>query len=162
MRATPPVEVFKSAIAGLGLRATQPIKKGTRIMRMSGTRASDARVEALLNARKLRRDNPLQVGPSTYIILDTVPVAANHSCTPNAAIVRTNTLVALKSIKKGDEITFDYSLVVGRENEGWYMRCRCGADSCRTKIGAWTTIPKARLAEYKRARALPDFVLAEL
>lgn len=157
-----PVEVFVSKISGKGLRATSNIAKGATIMRMSGKRVAEKQVDRLLEQKKLRRDNPLQVGAHTYMILDEVPVAANHSCDPNAAVVGTNTLVALKNIKVGAEITFDYACTVGRENEGWYMRCRCGTKKCRQKIGAWTTIPLRRLAAYTRMNALPAFVLREL
>ena len=131
-------------------------------MQMTGTRASNARVDALLRARKLRRDNPLQIGRNSYMILDALPVCINHSCAPNAGIRTTNTLVALRSIKKGEELTFDYSTVVGEVNEGWYMSCACGAPSCRKTIGAWTTLPPKRIRYYKQNNALPDFVLKEV
>jgi SET domain-containing protein len=156
-----PVVVSKSAIAGKGLYAAASIKKGAVIMRMSGTRVSEQQVDQLLATKKVRRDNPLQVGQHSYMILDSVPVAANHSCAPNAAVTKTNTLIALKAIKKGDEITFDYACTVGRGNEGWTMRCKCSTDMCRTTIGAWTTLPKAQLNYYKRTGALPTFVLKE-
>lgn len=157
-----PVEVFVSKISGKGLRATSTIAKGETIMRMTGTRVTEKQVDRLLEKKKLLRDNPLQIGARTYMILDEVPVAANHSCDPNAAVVGTNTLVAVRDIKVGAEITFDYSCTVGKDNEGWYMRCRCGAKKCRQKIGAWTTIPQRRLAAYTRMNALPAFVLREL
>lgn len=156
------VEIFLSPIAGRGLRAARTIKKGEVILRMSGKRVSEAVVDRLLAQKKLRRDNPLQVGRRSYIILDPVPVAANHSCDPNAAVIKTNTLVAIKTISKGEEITYDYACVVGTENEGWQMRCRCGSKNCRKEIGAWTTIPPRRLTFYTRIQALPTFVLHEI
>lgn len=156
------VEIFQSPIAGRGLRAARTINKGEVILRMSGKRVSEAVVDRLLAQKKLRRDNPLQIGGSAYIILDPVPVAANHSCDPNAAVIKTNTLVAIKTISEGEEITYDYACVVGTENEGWQMNCRCGSKKCRKKIGAWTTIPPSRFALYKKIKALPVFVLREM
>ncbi len=155
------VEVFVSKISGKGLRATLNITKGATIIRMSGKRTSEAKIDTLLEQKKLRRDNPLQIGPHMYMILDEVPVAVNHSCDPNSAVVGIHTLVAVKNIKVGVEITFDYSCTVGRENEGWLMRCHCGAKNCRQKIGAWTTLPARTLERYKRLRMLPKFVLRE-
>lgn len=103
------VVVKKSAIAGKGLYAARPILKGALITRMTGKRVKDTEVDRLIAQKKIKRDNPLQVGPRTYYILDNVAVAANHSCEPNAAVVKVNTLVALKAIKQGEEITFDYA-----------------------------------------------------
>lgn len=157
-----PVEIVASRIAGRGLRATRVIKNGEVIMRMSGKRVSDATVTRLITQKKLNYDNPLQIEKDTYVILDPLPVAGNHSCNPNAAVVKTQTLIAIRNIKKGEEVTYDYSCVVGMVNEGWWMRCRCGTKACRKKIGAWTTLPPRTLARYKRLGALPTFVRKEL
>lgn len=156
------VTVKKSSIAGKGLYAAEVIPKGAVIMRMTGARLRDSAVDRLIYQKKIKRDNPLQVGPRTYYILDAVAVAANHSCEPNAAVVKVNTLVALKTIKQGEEITFDYACTVGRENEGWVMRCRCNTKGCRTTIGAWTTLPRKVLAQALRKGTLPRFILNEV
>jgi uncharacterized protein len=156
------VVVKKSAIAGKGLYAARRVLKGTPIMRMTGERVKAGEVDRLIAQMKVKRDNPLQVGAHTYYILDTVAVAANHSCEPNAAVVKVNTLVALKTIEEGEEITYDYSCTVGRENEGWVMRCRCNTKACRSTIGAWTTLPGPVLRKYLQAEALPLFVVKEI
>lgn len=156
------VEVKKSAIAGKGLYAARPIQKGALIMRMTGKRVKDTDVDQLIANKKIKRDNPLQVSARTYYILDNVAVAANHSCEPNAAVVKVNTLVALRTITQGEEITFDYACTVGRENEGWVMRCRCNTKACRSTIGAWTTLPSPVLKKYQRTEVLPGFVLKEV
>lgn len=156
------VVVRKSAIAGKGLYATRRILKGALITRMTGKRVKDTEVDRLIAEKKVKRDNPLQVGAHTYYILDTVAVSANHSCEPNAAVVEVNTLVALRTIKAGEEITYDYALTVGRENEGWVMRCRCNTKACRSTIGAWTTLPSHVFKKYQRTGALPRFVLKEV
>jgi uncharacterized protein len=155
------VVVKKSAIAGKGLYAARRILKGALITRMTGKRVKDTEVDGLIAEKKIKRDNPLQVGAHTYYILDAVAVAANHSCEPNAAVVKVNTLVALRTIEEGEEITYDYSCTVGRENEGWVMRCRCGSASCRKTIGAWTTLPRKVLARALRKESFPRFVLDE-
>jgi SET domain-containing protein len=156
------VEVKKSAIAGKGLYAARPIQKGALIMRMTGKRVKDTEVDKLIANKKIKRDNPLQVGARTYYILDNVAIAANHSCEPNAAVLKVNMLVALKTIKQGEEITFDYACTVGRENEGWVMRCRCNTKACRSTIGAWTTLPRKVFAQVLRKGALPRFILDEV
>lgn len=155
------VRVAKSHIRGKGLFATAAFSKGERIMRMSGARVSNAEMSRLIRARKYRYDDPFEIGRGRYIALDPVPIAANHSCNPNAGIRGTDELIAIRAIRPGDEITYDYSTTVGDTAEDelpWTMRCRCGAQRCRKSIGNWRTLPKARLHAYLRLDALPSFI----
>ncbi len=55
----------------------------------------------------------------------------NHSCSPNARILRSS-VVATKTINRGDEITFDY-----QANEPVISHpfdCQCRAFNCRQRI----------------------------
>lgn len=153
--------IGKSLIRGKGLFAATPFKKGERIMRMSGKRVTDAGMSRLIRARKYRYDDPFEIGNGKYIALDAVPLAANHSCNPNAGIRGTDQLVALRAVRPGDEITYDYATTVGDTasyETPWTMRCRCGANRCRKVIGNWRTLPTARLRFYQRMDALPSFI----
>src|SRR5688572_13333987 len=51
----------------------------------------------------------VQTGPDDYI--NTLPPGkyTNHSCDPNTGLRDPMTLVAIKPIKKGEQICFDYS-----------------------------------------------------
>ena len=61
----------------------------------------------------------------------------NHSCSPNSGFSGQIFLVAMRDIGKGEEITFDYAMVVS-ESVGskivFEMDCRCGSENCRKKI----------------------------
>jgi SET domain-containing protein len=61
----------------------------------------------------------------------------NHSCNPNSGFKGQIFLVAMRNIAKGEEITFDYAMVVS-ETPGcsivFEMDCECGAKNCRKKI----------------------------
>ena len=61
----------------------------------------------------------------------------NHSCDPNAGLNGQIFLVAMRDIKKGEEVTFDYSMAVSKSvgsNTVFEMDCNCGSKNCRKKI----------------------------
>lgn len=68
-------------------------------------------------------------------------VYLNHSCEPNAGIINDKELVARKAIKKGEEITQDYSAIDiegitgGRKHLS--MTCHCSSKNCRGKITSY-------------------------
>jgi hypothetical protein len=105
----------------------------------------------------------LQIGKSFYIDLDYLSRAFNHSCDPNAGIRKISELFALRDIKKGEEITYDYSAVVGPNNppSEFSMKCKCGAKYCRGIIGNILTIPKKSLENYIKNGAVQDYIKLE-
>lgn len=70
----------------------------------------------------------------------------NHSCNPSAGIKNKLTLVALKPLKEGDEVTIDYSTIEG--DTQWYMKCNCGYRYCRETIRSVQFLPKTRFKKY--------------
>ena len=52
----------------------------------------------------------------------------NHSCEPNLGIRGQITYVALRAIKAGEELTYDWAM---EENAPAVTRCACGARLCR-------------------------------
>lgn len=60
----------------------------------------------------------------------------NHSCNPNAGFKGQIFLVAMKNIKRGEQITFDYAMVLDKAKKaGFYkMKCLCGSNKCRGYI----------------------------
>lgn len=155
----------RSEIAGNGAFATRTHKAGSVVMKLTGKRTRGSAVDRLIARGVLRQDDPFELGDDLYLVLDHTPLMANHSCNPNTGVRGVNTLIALRAIKSGEEITYDYSTVVGKSEpheSTWVLRCRCGAPRCRKRIGSWETIASRRLAYYKRKRVLPAFVLAQI
>jgi len=73
----------------------------------------------------------------------------NHSCNPNAYMKtrsdRFPNLVALKKIKKGDEITYaywmsEYSWSKGADENT--VRCKCGEKNCKKSILSFSQLSK--------------------
>ena len=60
----------------------------------------------------------------------------NHSCDPNCGLRGQVTFVAIKDIKLGEEVTYDYAMAdsdyPGKISEPeTVMKCLCGSSSCR-------------------------------
>ncbi len=87
---------------------------------------------------------------------------ANHSCNPNAGVIKTRGRLyfkALKAIAAGTEVTHDYSTLLGADDV-WTMRCNCGEDNCRLRVASFHTLPSALVRRYTRLGVIPDFILA--
>ncbi len=150
-----PFRVGRS-MTGLGLFATQPIRKRTRIAEYKGRKlvTKEAnRIEA--------RGNLYLYEINSRWTIDGTPRSNiaryfNHSCNPNAEIYDVKHRVfirTLRNIKPGEEITYDYGVdylknVIGRSN------CKCGR--CRRrrarKAREHRASLKRRAARLARAR----------
>ncbi|WP_375414438.1 SET domain-containing protein [uncultured Bradyrhizobium sp.] len=145
---------------GLGLFATKPIKKGTKIVRYFGP---------LLDSRNKKHDDIenkylFELNGRWTIdgsVRKNVARYINHACRPNAesdvsARKRKVVIRAIKNIEPGDEINYDY----GTDYFKAYLKpigCKCAAcEKKRKKLRAEQREKKKRAkarAEKKAARA---------
>jgi len=156
------LEIADSELGGKGSFTARDIKKGEIIKILSGERVSFGEITQRVKLGQEKVDDPLQIGEETYLDLDESSRLINHSCEPNAGIRKECELFALRDIRKGEEITFDYSTTVGIESGWWHMDCHCKSASCRKRIGNILTLPDSVLANYQKAGALPDFITRQL
>jgi hypothetical protein len=56
----------------------------------------------------------------------------NHSCSPNAGLCGQISLVAMRDIAAGEEITFDYAMSDSSSFDEF--ECGCGAATCRGRV----------------------------
>ena len=100
--------------------------------------------------------NPVQIGDDEY--LDVIPPGRylNHSCNPNAGIVRDRILVALQDIAAGEEVRIDYSTTM--QEDSWTMACRCGKQDCRGNITDFRLLPKALQERYLALGIVQKFI----
>ena len=114
--------------AGLGLFATEPIKKGSRVIEYVGRvvskeEAYTSRSKYLFEINKNKTlDGKPRINPAGYI---------NHSCRPNCEsdIIKGRVyIIALRNIKPGEELTYDYG------KEYWLEHCQpCRCPKCVEK-----------------------------
>jgi len=61
----------------------------------------------------------------------------NHSCDPNCGFRGQIFLVAMRDIAPGEEVTFDYAMIVSPSEYSdivFEMECGCGSEHCRKNI----------------------------
>lgn len=101
-------------------------------------------------------DYLIQTGHKSYIMPDSPGVFLNHSCKPNAGINRNRRLIAIKGIKEGEEITFDYSTTM--DENFWTLDCLCGESGCREKITDFRFLPSDIRFKYLQLNIVQGFI----
>lgn len=149
---------------GKGVFAGQSINKGQTVMILTGEPISFAECERRINAGVEMRTDTLQIGLYRDLDLDELSRTANHSCNPTCGMRGVSKLFALRNIRKGEEITYDYSATTGPivSSSIWTMNCICGARNCRKIIGNVLSIPEKQLNKYKKSGALQNYIVQEL
>ena len=118
--------VKKSKIHGKGVFANRDFKKGEIVIKYNLKKLSKEEYNNLPESEKhfVSKENGdylLFLSPERYV---------NHSCNPNTSPVN-DCDVAIKEIKKGEEIAGDYS----KENiPNLNMKCSCNHKNCKKLI----------------------------
>ncbi len=139
----PPLYVAKTARTGRGLYTGRAIRRGERAFVMEGTRrhyVSRTREDAhrFENWVGLAKDEFLDPAPPYLFI--------NHSCGPNLGIRGEVEFVALRDIRAGEELTYDYAITT--DERPWTMVCACGSPDCRKIIRSIHYLPQEAYARY--------------
>src|SRR5256714_325917 len=145
---------------GLGLFATKPIKKGTRIARYFGPLLDSKKKkdDAIENKYLFELSNRWTIDGS---VRENVARYINHACKPNAESdvkprKRKVFIRAIKNIEPGDEINYDY----GTDYFKAYLKpigCKCVAcEKKRKKKRAEARAEKLRLKAKAERKALKE------
>lgn len=135
------IEIKHGDKTGLGSYAMTPIRQGEIVIIQGGR---------IISSELL--DNPkfepyayhcFQVEENFYIcpvelnreLADGI-FNVNHSCNPTCGFKGQISMVAMRDIQTGEQITFDYAMSdVGSKEQGWIdMVCLCGSQNCRKTI----------------------------
>ncbi len=83
---------------------------------------------------------------------------ANHSCNPNTSVNDFTKFIALKDIKKGEEIFWDYAMT---EDSDWVMPidCLCGENDCRIRISSFSALDVGKQELYKKEKICSQWLL---
>ncbi|WP_243648091.1 SET domain-containing protein [Acidipila rosea] len=143
--------IRSSAIHAAGCYTTTPIPAGSRVVEYTGPRIT-----------KDVADEKYEDSPTTYLfglgegetVIDGHGTAMfiNHSCDPNCETDEQNGrvwIMALREIAAHEELTYDYNLYDGDEDEA---RCNCGAAKCRKSMYSPQELRRRKRAA-KRAAA---------
>ncbi len=141
---------------GSGVFANDNIKNGETIHILTGEKMTLGEFVTKVNSGEEYIDDPFQIGRRTYIDLNELSRTFNHSCDPNGGIRNQSELFALRDIKKGEELTYDYSTTVSPTV--WSMKCKCGSEKCRKIIRDILSIPKSQIKKYKKVGALQTYM----
>jgi SET domain-containing protein len=140
--------VRSSAIHAAGCYTTTALRKGQRVAEYTGRRISKDEADALYEDALLTYLFGLGDG-QTVIDGHCTAMFINHSCAPNCETEEANGRVfirALRALKAGEEITYDYHLYDGGDDEAL---CNCGAESCRGSMYSAEELKRRKAAARK-------------
>ncbi len=130
---SPNTETKLSLIHGLGLFSKRVINKNEIVAVWGGCIATKNEIEKL--PKDIGYEYALEIYPGYYLAevkeseLDSSDFV-NHSCSPNCKIVNKFTMISKRKIKKGEELTSDFS---NHKMNGHNFLCNCGAKNCKKK-----------------------------
>jgi uncharacterized protein len=129
---SPKTEVRDSKIHGRGLFALADIAKD-EIVAVKGGRIVDRKTlrEAItprLGPVEIQIDDDLFIAPVTEEERELSMLYSNHSCNPNLGIRGEITLVAMRNIRAGEELTHDWAMT---DEDDYSVECNCGGPNCR-------------------------------
>ncbi|MBP6856503.1 MAG: SET domain-containing protein-lysine N-methyltransferase [Candidatus Pacebacteria bacterium] len=151
---------IKEARNGKGLFTTTKLNKNDFVFKVVGQKVH---FEKLLEIEGDSLNNSFRYSLNYYLMPSKKDLAyfINHSCEPNVRIVRKNNELefrALHDISASDEIVFDYSTILAKDDI-WTMKCNCGASCCRKTIKRYDRLPKKVLSKYLDEKMIPGYIL---
>jgi len=151
--------IRSSAIHAAGCYTTTAIRKGRRVAEYTGPRLSKDDADARYG------DSPVTylfgLGRGEMVIDGhSMAMFINHSCDPNCETEEVKGRVwitALRNIAAGEEITYDYRLYDGGEDE---CLCNCGSSHCRGTMYSPQEVRRRKAAAKKARKRKRDKVKA--
>lgn len=152
--------LIKKSKSGKGMFANKNFTANEIILHIKGKLIScdeDEKLEDKIRDNTYRFSEDLFLSPKGEVA-DYI----NHSCEPNSCIRKKDDklyCVAVRDIKKGEEISFDYSTVIA-DDDSWVMPdvCICGSKKCRKKIGKFSKLPKKVRDQYIKIDMVPNYI----
>lgn len=141
----PGVERFMTENKGWGVKAKQPIKKGTYIIEYVGEIVTEREFKDRMASLYIRDTHHYCLNLDGGLVIDGHRMGSdarfvNHSCLPNCEMQKWSVnglfrmaLFAARVIEPGEELTYDYNFSLFNPAEG--QPCRCDTPACRGVIG---------------------------
>ena len=129
---SPKTEVRESNIHGRGLFAITDIAKNEIVAVKGGHIISREELREKITPRlgpvEIQIDDDLFIAPVTEEEREASMLYSNHSCNPNLGMRGEITLVAMRDIRAGEELTHDWAMT---DDDDYSVECKCGAPNCR-------------------------------
>lgn len=139
-----------SPIEGRGLFARRAIRKG-EIVAIKGGHILDrrglARVKGKIAESFIQIADGFFIGAATAAEVKRNKLFINHSCAPNVGILGQIIFVAMRDVRAGEELTYDWAM---EENIPARTECRCGAATCRKILTGRDWTKSALRRKYRR------------
>jgi SET domain-containing protein len=129
---TPKAQMRQTPGKGSGSFAIEKITKGEVIASFGGFVVEQQDLKDYSTDRVARS---LQLDEASYLLSGPVPESGdmiNHSCEPNCGAFGTSSVIAMKDIEIGEELSFDYAMTDSSQYDEF--KCFCGKENCREKI----------------------------
>ena len=148
---------------GKGMVALKAFRQGALICEIRGKIVSGETVWGYWDTDPRRGANCFRYAAEHYLDPEgEIGAYANHSCNPNSGVVKRGRRLLLKAIRPiaaGEEVTHDYSTLLGADDV-WTMKCNCGEASCRRVVRNFRRLPRGVLQRYRALGIIPDFMFA--
>jgi hypothetical protein len=145
--------IRSSDIHAAGCYTTTNIRKGAHVVEYTGPRISKAEADEIYEGRLttylfgLRDGKEVIDGHGTAMFI-------NHSCDPNCETDEMDDrvwIIAIRDIKAGEELTYDYMLYDGAEDDP--ALCYCGSTKCRGTMYSPEEIRRQKRVKRKKKAA---------
>ena len=117
---------------GYGVFANQQVQAGELLVVWGG----DVVVfEEWTDLSPVAQRHSIQVEENLFLVPHELPEVGdfvNHSCSPNAGLSGQTALVAMRTVQKGEEICYDYTMSDGSPYDEF--TCSCEAPQCRSRV----------------------------
>jgi len=148
--------VRSSDVHAAGVFTTAPIKKGRKVVEYTGPIITKEEGDKIYHNRDITY--LFSVGKGTDVI-DGHGIAAfiNHSCDPNCEtdeIKGKIWILAVRDIRPGEELTYDYNLFDGEANDP--ALCYCKAKHCRGSLYSDKELRKRRRIAKEKEPKKPE------
>lgn len=144
---------------GKGISVTRDFKNGDILYEVTGIFISGDEDEDIDDSL---RDNAFRFDEDRYISPNgSIGDFQNHSCEPNAKVQKKGKklfVVAVESIRKGEEVLIDYSTIIGAD-DSWIMVCNCGSAVCRTSVRSFDRLPRSIQKRYILEKMVPSYIV---
>lgn len=139
--------IKKSKINSHGVFALKDIEKNAILFGWTGGFEDPNKITKKYGKRFLDRCLEVDYWTEAVVTKGSFAWYVNHSCNPSCGIYG-NSIITMKKIKKGGEITFDYSMCLATND--WLMNCKCKNSNCREVISSFFCLSKELKKKYAR------------